>query len=74
MPGAQLRYFIRAENEIIALLGFGASAWKVKPRDEYIGWNVEQRHRNLHFVVNNARFLVLPTHNQYPEPIKSIWT
>ena len=60
MPGAQLRYFIRSEGEPLALLGFGASAWKVKPRDAYIGWTPEQRQRNLHLVVNNARLLILP--------------
>jgi hypothetical protein len=60
MPGAQLRYFVRAAGHIIAALGFGASAWKVKPRDQIIGWTAEQRQRNLHLVVNNARFLILP--------------
>jgi hypothetical protein len=60
MPGAQLRYFVRAADHIIAALGFGASAWKVKPRDQLIGWTTEQRQRNLHLVVNNARFLILP--------------
>jgi hypothetical protein len=60
MPGAQLRYFIRAAGHIVAALGFGASAWKVKPRDQLIGWSTEQRQRNLHLVVNNARFLILP--------------
>jgi hypothetical protein len=60
MPGAQLRYFVRTAGEIIALLGFGASAWKVRPRDECIGWTHEQRRRNLHLIVNNARFLILP--------------
>jgi hypothetical protein len=60
MPGAQLRYFVRAAGHIIAALGFGASAWKVKPRDQLIGWTAEQRKRNLHLVVNNARFLILP--------------
>jgi len=60
LPGAQLRYFIRAEGEIVALLGFGASAWKTKPRDSFIGWTSQQRRRNLHLVVNNARFLILP--------------
>jgi hypothetical protein len=60
MPGAQLRYFVRAAGHIIAALGFGASAWKVKPRDQLIGWTAEQRLRNLHLVVNNARFLILP--------------
>lgn len=60
MPGAQLRYFVRTTGHIVAALGFGASAWKVKPRDQLIGWTQEQRQRNLHLVVNNARFLILP--------------
>jgi hypothetical protein len=60
MPGAQLRYFVRAAGHIIAALGFGASAWKVKPRDQVIGWTKDQRQRNLHLIVNNARFLILP--------------
>lgn len=60
MAGAQLRYFIREGDAVVALLGFGASAWKIKPRDDFIGWSIEQRQRNLHFVVNNARFLILP--------------
>ncbi len=60
MPGAQLRYFVRAAGHIVAALGFGASAWKVKPRDQHIGWTAEQRQRNLHLIVNNARFLILP--------------
>ncbi len=60
MPGAQLRYFVRAAGHIVAALGFGASAWKVKPRDQVIGWTRDQRQRNLHLIVNNARFLILP--------------
>lgn len=60
LPGAQLRYFIKVECEIIALLGFGAAAWKVSPRDKWIGWQPDQREKNLHLVINNARFLILP--------------
>ena len=60
MPGAQLRYFVRAAGLIVAALSFGASAWKVKPRDQLIGWTTDQRQRNLHLIVNNARFLILP--------------
>lgn len=60
MPGAQLRYFVRAESQIVAALSFGASAWKVAPRDNFIEWTVEQRKRNLHLIVNNARFLIMP--------------
>jgi hypothetical protein len=60
LPGAQLRYFARAENRILALLGFGAAAWKTAPRDRFIGWNAAQREKRLYLVVNNARFLILP--------------
>lgn len=60
IAGAQLRYFVRAEGAVVALLSFGASAWKIKPRDNYIGWSKEQQQRNLHLVVNNSRFLILP--------------
>jgi hypothetical protein len=48
MPGAQLRYLVHAAGHIVAALGFGASAWKVKPRDQVIGWTTDQRQRNLH--------------------------
>jgi hypothetical protein len=51
---------VRAAGHIVAALGFGASAWKVKPQDQVIGWTTDQRERNLHLVVNNARFLILP--------------
>lgn len=60
LPGAQLRYFARAQNRTLALLGFGAAAWKTAPRDSFIGWSAEQRQRCLHLVINNARFLILP--------------
>jgi hypothetical protein len=60
LPGAQLRYFVYAQNQRIALLGFGAAAWQTAPRDKFIGWSHEQRKKNLHLIVNNARFLILP--------------
>ena len=60
LPGAQLRYFVISENNIIALLGFGASAWQCAPRDKYIGWTHDQRKNKLQYIVNNARFLILP--------------
>lgn len=60
LPGAQLRYFARCEGRTLALLGFGAAAWRLAPRDRWIGWTDEQRARNLPLVANNARFLILP--------------
>jgi len=60
LPGAQTRYVVLSGDRILALLGFGAAAWKTAPRDRWIGWNADQRKHNLHLVVNNARFLILP--------------
>ena len=60
LPGAQLRYFVTMNDRVLALLGFGASAWQVAPRDNFIGWEHEQRCRGLPLIVNNARFLILP--------------
>ncbi len=60
LPGAQLRYFAQTNDRVLALLGFGAAAWKTAPRDRFIGWSAAQRERRLHLVVNNIRFLILP--------------
>jgi len=66
LPGAQLRYLVFADSvrwpepQLLAAFGFGAAAWMVAPRDQFIGWTAPQRKRNLHLVVNNARFLILP--------------
>ncbi|MGH8653815.1 MAG: DUF4338 domain-containing protein [Gammaproteobacteria bacterium] len=60
LSGAQLRYFITAGDRLLALLGFGAAAWQLAPRDTFIGWNDTQRQEKRHLVVNNARFLILP--------------
>ena len=60
LPGAQMKYFVYSGDDPIALVGFGASAWRVAPRDWYIGWSDEKRKENLNLIVNNARFLILP--------------
>jgi len=60
LPGAQIRYFVYAENKLVALLSFSAAAWKTAPRDQFIGWSHEQRIKNLNYIVNNSRFLILP--------------
>lgn len=61
LSGAQMRYLVwSGDGRLLAALGFGASAWQVKARDQYIGWNHQQRTAGLHRIVNNARFLILP--------------
>lgn len=47
------------ERPVGALL-FGSAAWTTAARDTFVGWNPQQRKRNLHQVVNNMRFLIPP--------------
>ena len=61
--GANLRYLVHSERkpaEYLACLLFSSPAWKMAPRDAWIGWNEQQRKRNLQYIVCNSRFLVLP--------------
>jgi hypothetical protein len=61
LSGAQMRYLVwSADRRLLAALGFGASAWQIKARDQHIGWNHPQRAAGLHRIINNARFLILP--------------
>ena len=60
--GAQLRYFIKsgANDDILGCFQFSSPAWKMAPRDRWIGWTDEQRKVNLQKIINNSRFLIFP--------------
>ena len=60
--GAQLRYFIKssATDDVLGCFQFSSPAWKMAPRDRWIGWSDEQRKVNLQRIINNSRFLILP--------------
>jgi hypothetical protein len=61
--GAQLRYWVRAaqpELPPLAALLFTSAAWRMAPRDRYIGWSDAARQTNLPRIVNHSRFLILP--------------
>lgn len=58
--GASLKYICYALNKPIACLGWGSAAWNVECRDRYIGWDKETKDKNLAYIVNNIRFLILP--------------
>lgn len=60
MVGEHLRYVAIAGNEVVALLGWSAAALHVPAREAFIGWSAARKRDALHYVVNNARFLVLP--------------
>lgn len=69
--GPQLRYIVYCgngesavahplEGQPLAALGFSSSAWRVTCRDNFIGWDNDHRIANLHLVIDNSRFLILP--------------
>lgn len=58
--GPQLKYFISCSKYLLGCIAFGGAAWSVKPRDQWIGWTPQQRQDNLHFIINNVRFLIFP--------------
>jgi hypothetical protein len=58
--GPSLKYIAYIKNRPIACLSWGAAAWKVACRDQFIGWPASTRSRNLYLILNNTRFLILP--------------
>lgn len=59
--GQNMKYLVAdREGNPLACLLFGSAAWKIKPRDSFIGWDVATRKRNIHLITNNQRFLILP--------------
>jgi hypothetical protein len=61
LVGEQLRYVADYEGQWVALLVWSAGAYKLKLREEWIGWSDRQKRRRLPLVVNNSRFFI-------PEP------
>ena len=59
--GSQIRYIITSEGQDLGCLLFSASSWALAPREEWIGWTASDKKNRLHLIVNNSRFLVLPT-------------
>ena len=59
--GQQLRYVAEYQGQWVALLVWNAGAYKLKWREQWIGWTDRQKRRRLPLVVNNSRFFI-------PEP------
>jgi len=60
--GAHQRYFIVSEKAAkpLGCLLFAAAAWALSPRDQWIGWDKNDRSQRLNLVLNNGRFLIFP--------------
>jgi hypothetical protein len=59
LVGEQLRYVAEYQGNWVALMSWSAAAFKLKLREEWIGWSERQKRRRLPLVVNNSRFLIL---------------
>lgn len=59
--GENIAYLARdGSGRDLAVLLFGAAAWRCAPRDQCLGWSEAQRRERLQRVANNTRFLILP--------------
>ena len=59
--GKQMRYLIKSESfGWIGALSFSSPAWRLRAREDWIGWNEENRLKYLNRVVCNSRFLIVP--------------
>jgi hypothetical protein len=66
LVGERLCYVVEYEGQWLALLGWSAAAYHIRARDQWIGWNDNQRRARLRLVANNARFCLLTEPGQYP--------
>ena len=63
MPyGARLQYLAyvsRPQREVVGCVQFSSPAWRMKVRDQWIGWDDATRKLRLQHIVNNSRLLVV---------------
>lgn len=60
--GAQIRYVVKSTLfGYLGALAFSSAAWALADRDRHIGWSEAARRANLHCLIGNDRFLILPT-------------
>jgi len=60
LVGEHLRYLAFIGDQVVACLAWASAAWKIKARDQFIGWDDINKRKNLHLIANNTRFLILP--------------
>jgi len=60
LVGESLRYMAVLDGELVGLLSWAAASLRNAARDRYVSWDEQARKANLHLVVNNTRFLLLP--------------
>jgi hypothetical protein len=69
--GTQLRYLVHSRVGVLGALSFSAPARRLAAREAFIGGGEATRRARLGQVVNNSRFLILPT-VQVPHPASHV--
>ena len=59
MIGQRIKYLALYKGEAIAALSYNRASLRVGVRDNYIGWNEQEKLSRLNEIVNNNRFLIL---------------
>jgi len=62
--GNTIRQVVTCCGEWVALLMWNAAARRLKPREQWIGWDAAKRSSRLKLVAQNSRFLVLSEQRQ----------
>jgi hypothetical protein len=60
LVGEHIKHMACINGQVVACLAWASAAWKIKARDQFIGWNVSAKRKNLYWVANNTRFLIPP--------------
>jgi len=60
LVGEHIRYIAYVQGQVVGCIAWSSAAWRVKSRDSVIGWSDPQKRKNLHYIANNCRFLIVP--------------
>lgn len=60
LVGEHLKYLACLNGQVVACLSWASAAWKIKSREEFIGWDESTKRKKLYLIANNTRFLILP--------------
>ena len=58
--GPRIKYLVMTQDRPIAALSYNQATLTLGVREEYIGWDQQQKQQLIPHMVNNNRFLILP--------------
>ena len=57
--GRTINYFVKKDGKIIGCVGVASGVLALKHRDDFIGWDMKHRLKNLRHIANNYRFCMI---------------